>query len=254
MKKTSTLKFIAGAAMAACLCVSMVGLAGCSGSGSASSSSASSKASSSSATSSASASSSAASSAIPATANFADQEIVSGTHHVVLTVEGYDPITIELDGDAAPITVTNFANLVGNGYYDGKTFYRIVEDFCLQGGTLGNNASGNDPSLLTITGEFEENGVDNPLADNFDRGTVAMARTNQPNSATSTFFITLGDSSQVGSSLDGKYAAFGTIDESGMATVDQIVADYAANVDEPTMGAISDESKQPVIQSITWVD
>ena len=180
--------------------------------------------------------------------------MLTGKHHAVMTVEGYEPITLELDADAAPITVTNFADLVNQGYYDGKTFYRIVEDFCLQGGTLGNNAAGNDPQLETITGEFSDNGSENPLADQFDRGTVAMARTNLPNSATSTFFVTLGTNDQVGASLDGKYAAFGTIDEAGMAIIDAIVADYAANVDEPQMGAISDEAAQPIITSIEWVD
>lgn len=177
-----------------------------------------------------------------------------GTHHAVLEVEGYDPITIELDGDAAPQTVENFMTLAKDGYYDGKTFYRIVDDFCLQGGTLGNNASGNDPALDPIKGEFSTNGVENPLADAFDRGVVAMARTSMPDSATSTFFVTLGTASQVGASLDGQYAAFGTIDADGMKVIDQIVDDYLPNVDEPNMGAITDEANQPIIKSITITD
>ncbi len=177
-----------------------------------------------------------------------------GTHHAVLEVEGYEPVTIELDGSAAPQTVENFMKLANEGYYDGKTFYRIVEDFCLQGGTEGNNAAGNDPSLTSIKGEFSTNGVDNPLADNFDRGVVAMARTTMPDSATSTFFVTLGNASQVGPSLDGQYAAFGTIDDAGMTVIDQIVSDYLPNVDDPNMGAISDEAKQPVIKSLTVTD
>lgn len=177
-----------------------------------------------------------------------------GTHHAVLEVEGYEPVTIELDGDAAPITVQNFMDLANEGYYDGKTFYRIVEDFCLQGGTLGNSASGSDPSLEAIKGEFSSNGVENPLADNFDRGVVAMARTTMPDSATSTFFVTLGSASQVGPSLDGQYAAFGTIDDAGMKVIDQIVMDYVGNVDEPNMGIITVEESQPVIKSITITD
>lgn len=185
---------------------------------------------------------------------FSDDELLSGKHHVVMEVEGYGPVTIELDADAAPQTVTNFVELVRDGYYDGKTFYRVVDDFCLQGGTLGNNAAGDDPSLEEIVGEFSDNGIENPLADEFDYGTVAMARTNQPNSATSTFFITLGDNRAVGTSLDGKYAAFGTIDAEGMAVIDQIVNASLADVDDPQMGAISDESKQPVITSIQLVD
>ncbi|WP_165253428.1 peptidylprolyl isomerase [Adlercreutzia sp. ZJ304] len=235
---------IAVIAIAGCLSLTVLaGLAGCSGGSSSSSS--------------ASASSSAAAqsqNAPAATAQFSEDELLSGKHHAVIQVEGYDPITVEMDADAAPITVTNFVNLANNSYYNGKTFYRIVEDFCLQGGTLGNSASGNDSSLDTITGEFSSNGVENPLADNFDRGTIAMARTTLPNSATSTFFITLGNSSQVGASLDGQYAAFGTIGEEGMAIVDAIVADYIANVDNSQMGVISDETKQPIIESITVTD
>lgn len=235
------------AAVAGSLCLGLVVLAGCDG-GTGSSSAAPS------ASSTASSASSAAKVATSQTRQFTDDELLSGTHHVTLQVAGYDPITIELDADAAPQTVTNFVDLVQNGYYDGKTFYRIVEDFCLQGGTLGNSASGNDPALENIQGEFSGNGVENPLAEEFGRGTVAMARTNMPDSATSTFFVTLGDNDQVGASLDGKYAAFGTISETDMAIIDAIVADYIANVDDPQMGAISSEADQPVIESITFVD
>ena len=85
-------------------------------------------------------------------------------------------------------------------------------------------------------------------------GTIAMARTNDPDSATSTFFITTGEAASVGPALDGAYAAFGTIDEAGMATVEKIIADHLANVDDPSMGMISDEANQPVIKSITIVD
>lgn len=231
-------------AMAGSLCLGLVALAGCDG-GAGNSSAASSTS---------STASSAAKAATSQTRQFADDELLSGTHHVTLQVAGYDPITIELDADAAPQTVTNFVDLVQNGYYDGKTFYRIVDDFCLQGGTLGNNASGNDATLENIQGEFSSNGVENPLAEEFGRGTVAMARTSIPDSATSTFFVTLGENDQVGASLDGKYAAFGTISEADMAIIDAIVADHIANVDDPQMGAISNEADQPVIESITFVD
>lgn len=60
-----------------------------------------------------------------------------GTHHAVIEVEGYAPVTVELDGDAAPTSVQNFMDLAQDGYYDGKTFYRIVDDFCLQGALRG---------------------------------------------------------------------------------------------------------------------
>ncbi len=182
------------------------------------------------------------------------QDLMSGTHHAVIEVEGYDPINVELDADSAPITVTNFVDLAKDGYYDGKTFYRMVDNFCLQGGTLGNNAAGNDPSLTPIVGEFSGNGYDNKLADQFEYGTIAMARTSDPDSATSTFFITLGPNEYVGQSLDGSYAAFGMVDAAGMDTVSKIVSDYMANVDDPSMGTISSEANQAKIKSITIVD
>ena len=107
----------------------------------------------------------------------ASGEYATGTHHAVVKVEGYDPFTIELYADYAPVTVANFCDLAQSGYYDGLKFYRIVEGFCLQGGTKGNSSAGNDATLPPIIGEFYENDVDNPLADEFRRGTVAMART-----------------------------------------------------------------------------
>lgn len=176
-----------------------------------------------------------------------------GTHHALLTVEGYEPIEITLDADSAPITVANFADLVQNGYYNGKTFYRFQDGFCMQGGTLGNSASGHDSSVAPIAGEFSSNGYQNALADNFGRGTVAMARTTDPDSASTTFFVTLAGGPNVSASLDGQYAAFGTIDEAGMAVVDQIVADHLAAAGGQ-MGIVDDESKQAVIESIQMID
>lgn len=236
MKKTLPALKPAAAAATAALCLSLVALTGCSGGTDANTNVAPAGSSSSSA------------------AEAADADLMTGTHHAIIQVEGYDPITVELDADAAPITVTNFANLADDGYYNGLNFYRIVDDFCLQGGSAGNSASGSDPLLQSIKGEFSSNGVDNPLADKFDRGTVAMARTSAPDSATSTFFVTLGDNDAVGAALDGKYAAFGTINEEGMAVIDAIVADYLANVDDQQMGTISDEAKQAKIVSIQMID
>jgi cyclophilin family peptidyl-prolyl cis-trans isomerase len=123
----------------------------------------------------------------------------------------------------------------------------------LQGGTLGNSTTGSDSTLSKIKGEFSSNDVDNPLADSFGRGTVAMARTTDVDSASSTFFVTLSSSKSVQSTLNGQYAAFGTIDEEGMQIVDQIVLDYASYADD-NMGGISDESKQAHITGIVMVD
>lgn len=182
-----------------------------------------------------------------------NDEYAHGIHHAVLTVEGYAPVTIELNADAAPITVSNFAKLVNNGYYNGLTFYRFQDGFCMQGGTLGNNAAGNDPELDSILGEFAGNNQPNPLADDFQEGTVAMARTNDPDSASSTFFITLASNDTVSASLNGQYAAFGTISPEDMVTINQIVADHSAAGDD-MMGIVTDEAGQAVIQSITILD
>lgn len=180
------------------------------------------------------------------------EEPLTGIHHASVSVKGFDPFTIELDADEAPITVTNFVKLADAGYYDGLTFYRIQDDFCIQGGTKGNNAAGNDPALDPIKGEFSLNGVENKLADDFKRGTVAMARTQAPDSATSTFFITLSNSYVA--SLNGSYAAFGTIDDAGMKIVDAIVSRYGLFADQADMGVIADEADQPIITSITIMD
>lgn len=174
----------------------------------------------------------------------------AGTLCATMTVEGYDPITIELHEDSAPATVANFRKLVDRGYYNGLTFYRFVQGFCMQGGTSGNNTAGRDNSLELIEGEFSQNGHSNALADDFKRGMVAMARTSDPNSATSTFFVTLDSNSAVSQSLNGQYAAFGTIDEAGMAVIDKIVADHLPYITDAQMGTISDEENQAKIASM----
>ena len=179
--------------------------------------------------------------------------VTTGTHHAVVKVEGYDPFTIELYADYAPVTVANFCDLAQSGYYDGLKFYRIVEGFCLQGGTKGNSSAGNDATLPPIIGEFYENDVDNPLADEFRRGTVAMARTGVYNSAKTTFFITLATTENVSQSLDGQYAAFGQIDDADMQTVDAIVKDYLKYA-TGEMGAINNPKDMPVIEYITIQD
>lgn len=184
----------------------------------------------------------------------AEGPYASGIHHAELTVEGYDPITIELNADEAPSSVANFCELAESGYYDGLTIYRFIDKFCMQGGTKGNSAAGNDASLSPIVGEFSQNGYENSLADDFKKGIVAMARKSDPDSATSTFFVTLDTSEQVSLNLNGQYAAFGTIDEKGMTIVDMIVADYLPAVTNPQSGAIEDEAKQAKIVSIKVVD
>lgn len=119
--------------------------------------------------------------------------------------------TITLHADKAPITCENFEKLVGEGFYDGLTFHRIVDDFMAQGGDPEGTGMGGSPD--TIKGEFTDNGVDNDLK--HVRGTVSMARSSDPDSASSQFFICFTDCSF----LDGSYAAFGEVSE-GMDVVD----------------------------------
>lgn len=179
-----------------------------------------------------------------------DDEYASGTHHVKVNVKGYKSFTITLDADSAPITVSNFCKLVKSGFYDGLTFHRAVADFCLQGGDpQANGTGGSDDCIL---GEFSSNDVENDLADNYERGVVAMARATDPNSASSQFFITLSDDAAY--SLNGQYAAFGTIDKAGMKIVDKITKNALKNVSDESSGTIEEKSKQPKIKSMTIID
>ncbi len=143
---------------------------------------------------------------------------------VVIDVEKYGKITLELYPDVAPISVENFVNYVEEGFYDGLTFHRVIEGFMIQGGDPSGTGFG-DSSLKTIKGEFSENGVKNNLS--FKRGVIGMARSNDYNSATSQFFICHEDSDH----LDGYYAAFGRVID-GMEVVDSIaVCDKTTKVD-----------------------
>ena len=140
-------------------------------------------------------------------------ELLSGKHHVEIEVQDYGTVSVELDADAAPITVTNFVKLANEGFYDGLTFHRVVAGFVLQGGDPeGNGTGGSDES---IKGEFSENGVENNLS--HTRGAISMARANPYDSASSQFFIVLEDATF----LDGGYAAFGYVTD-GMEIVDKI--------------------------------
>ena len=165
----------------------------------------------------------------------------TGKHHAERVVKNYGTIVLELDADVAPITVENFANLVNEGFYNGLTFHRIISGFMIQGGDpLGNGTGG---SSKTIKGEFASNGVKNSIS--HVRGTISMARSSMPNSASSQFFIVHQDSTF----LDGQYAAFGTV-TSGMEVVDKICADTAVEDDNGTVA----KNNQPVIEKITIID
>lgn len=164
-----------------------------------------------------------------------------GTHHAEITVKDMGVITVELDGDTAPITVQNFIDLANEGFYDGLTFHRIIDGFMIQGGDpKGDGSGGTDQN---IKGEFSENGVKNDIS--HVRGTVSMARSNDYNSASSQFFIVQSDSTF----LDGQYAGFGHV-TSGMDIVDQICKDAQT---EDSNGTVS-WWNQPKITSIRILD
>ena len=171
-------------------------------------------------------------------ASAGDADLLSGLHYAEIEVEDYGTISLELDADTAPITVTNFVNLAKDGFYDGLTFHRIIDGFMIQGGDpLGNGTGGSDE---TIKGEFSDNGVENDIS--HVRGTISMARSSYPDSASSQFFIVHQDSTY----LDGQYAAFGHVTD-GMDVVDAICEDTPVQDNNGTVAA----DNQPVITSIT---
>ena len=165
----------------------------------------------------------------------------AGKHHIEIQVKDYGTIKAELDGDTAPITVANFLKLAESGFYDGLTFHRIIDGFMIQGGDpKGNGTGGADE---TIKGEFSQNGVENKLS--HVRGTLSMARSQDMDSASSQFFIVQSDCT----SLDGQYAAFGTVTE-GMDLMDKICKDTPVQDNNGTVSA----ADQPVIESIKVID
>ena len=134
---------------------------------------------------------------------------------VVIEMENGGIIELELYPEAAPKTVANFLKLVGQGFYDGLIFHRVIPGFMIQGGDPQGNGMGG--SKENIVGEFKANGFDNPIK--HTRGVISMARAMNPNSAGSQFFIMHQDAPH----LDGQYAAFGKVVE-GIEVVDEIAA------------------------------
>ena len=172
-----------------------------------------------------------------------DEEAASGgKHHVEIDVKDYGTITLELDADAAPITVENFLKLANEGFYNGLTFHRIVSGFMVQGGDPeGTGFGGSDE---TIKGEFSANGVENPLS--HTRGAISMARNSlSMDSASSQFFIVHQDSTF----LDGQYACFGYVTD-GMDVVDAICRDAKPTDGNGTIPA----AEQPVITEVRVID
>lgn len=166
---------------------------------------------------------------------------LTGLHHAEIEVQDYGTIKVELDADTAPISVTNFVKLAQEHFYDGLTFHRIIDGFMIQGGDPeGTGRGGSDE---TIKGEFSENGVENNIS--HERGVISMARSSDPDSASSQFFIVQSDSTF----LDGDYAAFGHVTE-GMDIVDKICKEAKPTDDNGSIKA----DEQPVIESIRMTD
>lgn len=132
---------------------------------------------------------------------------------IVIEMENGKKIKIELNPEVAPISCENFTELAKAGFYDGLIFHRVIKGFMIQGGDPTGTGMGG--SEKKIKGEFLANGVPNNIS--HVRGVISMARAQNPNSASSQFFIVHADSTY----LDGQYAAFGKVVE-GMDVVDEI--------------------------------
>lgn len=167
--------------------------------------------------------------------------LMKGKYMIEISVKDYGIIKVELDADVAPITVTNFLDLVNEGFYDGLTFHRVVEGFCIQGGDPTGTGMGG--SKKTIKGEFSLNNVTNNIS--HKRGAISMARSSSYDSASSQFFIVQKDSTF----LDGQYAGFGYVTE-GMEVVDKIAE---KTIIEDENGTV-DKVNQPVINYIKVID
>ena len=153
------------------------------------------------------------------------QEYLNETNpKVELVIKNFGTIKLELFPSVAPITVENFLKLVGEGFYNGLSFHRVIKGFMIQGGCpLGNGTGG---SKNKIKGEFFSNGVVNPLM--HTRGVISMARSMMNDSASSQFFIMHKDSPH----LDGSYAAFGVVTE-GIEVVDKVAGVRTDWYDKP---------------------
>ena len=152
-------------------------------------------------------------------------------------------IHLELDANNAPITVANFLKLAEDGYYSGTIFHRIIDGFMVQGGGLDENMAPKPTNTDSIQNEAN-NGLKN------DRGSIAMARTMDPHSATGQFFINHKDNDFLNHTAETSqgwgYAVFGSVID-GMDVVDQIALSTTS-----TVGGYADAPLEPtVINSVT---
>lgn len=159
------------------------------------------------------------------------------TNRVRIQMENGDIMLVVLSNKDTPITIANFKKLVSEGFYDGLIFHRVIEDFMIQGGDPTGTGYGDD-SVATIKGEFSSNNVENNMS--HTRGVISMARSNNPDSASSQFFIVHKDSTY----LDGSYAAFGKV-FAGLDVIDKIASVETDSNDKPL--------KDQTIKSIKFI-
>lgn len=164
-----------------------------------------------------------------------------GLHHATIQIAKYGTIEVELNADVAPISTSNFCHLASDGFYDGLTFHRVIKDFMMQGGDPEGNGTGGAEKC--VKGEFAANGVSNKLL--HTRGALAMARSNDPDSGSSQFYIM----QRANHDLDGNYAVFGHV-TSGIEIVDQVCDKVPTTDDNGTVA----RGNQPRITSITVND
>ena len=157
---------------------------------------------------------------------------------VRITMEDGGIIDIELNEEVAPITCENFKKLVGQGFYNGLTFHRVIPGFMIQGGCPNGNGMGGPG--YEINGEFAGNGFrQNDLI--HETGVLSMARTMAPNSAGSQFFVMVAPAPH----LDGQDAAFGKITEG---------QDVAIDISRVQRNMMNDMPKKPVVMATVRVD
>ena len=153
---------------------------------------------------------------------------------IKITVRDFGEMTAELYPDKAPNTVKNFLSLIEKDFFSGMIFHRVIKGFMIQGG--GYDESFEPKETDSIRGEFIANGfMQNDLR--HTRGVLSMARTSDPNSASSQFFVMHKDAPH----LDAQYAGFGKVIE-GLEVIDSI-----ANVKTGRMGWFDDVPKTPVV-------
>jgi len=151
---------------------------------------------------------------------------------VTMKMENGKLITVELFPEIAPNTVNNFISLINKKFYNGLIFHRVISGFMIQGGCPKGTGTGGPG--YGIKGEFLSNGFKNDLT--HEEGVISMARSNEPNSAGSQFFIMHKDAQH----LDGNYAGFGKVIE-GMDEVDRIASVEKDRNDKPIISEIIKE-------------